>query len=134
MALLCGIPRRLRTFFTKFASPGIPNWRRFGGEISIQIFVGNDGLTQTAEMRPTHLREDADWIYAADDCCGLRMRIARLTEIFFHGSSGSADWALRTFEPEGRLVCAITPPKGSDPGERRETRIKLEAAWEENAK
>ena len=103
-------------------------------EISIQIFVGNDGLKQTAEMRPTHLREDADWIYAADDCCGLRMRIARLAEIFFHGSSGSTDWALRAFEPEGRLVCAITPPKESGPGERRETRIKLEAAWEENAK
>lgn len=103
-------------------------------EISIQIFVGNDGLTQTAEMRPTHLHEDADWIYAADDCCGLRMRIARLAEIFFHGSSGSTNWALRAFEPEGRLVCAITPPKESGPGERRETRIKLEAALEENAK
>jgi putative heme degradation protein len=53
--------------------------------ISIQVFVGNDGLTQSAEMRPTHLREDEKWIYAADDSCGLRLRIARLTEIFFAG-------------------------------------------------
>jgi putative heme degradation protein len=103
-------------------------------EISIQIFVGNDGLTQTAEMRPTHLREDAEWLYAADDSCGLRMRIARLTEIFLRGSSGSPDWALRAFEPEGRLVCAITPPKGSAPEDRRDALIKLEAALEENAK
>ena len=62
------------------------------------------------------------------------MRIARFAEILFHGSSGSADWALRVFEPEGRLVCAITPPKGSGPRERREAFIKLEAALEENAK
>jgi putative heme degradation protein len=99
--------------------------------ISIQVFVSNDGLTQSAEMRPTHLREDEEWIYAADDSCGLRLRIARLTEIFFCGSSESSDWALKAFEPEGRLVCAITPPKRSSPGERREAFIKLEAALKE---
>jgi hypothetical protein len=38
---------------------------------------------------------------------------------------------LKAFEPEGRLVCAITPPKRSSPGERREAFIKLEAALKE---
>jgi putative heme degradation protein len=79
-------------------------------EISIRILAGNDGLMQTAEMRPTHLREDAEWVYLADDSCGLRVRMGRLTEVLFRRSQSSSDWALKAYEPEGRLVCAITPP------------------------
>jgi putative heme degradation protein len=97
-------------------------------EIAVQILVANDGLTHTAEMRPTYLREDDEWVYLANDSCGLRVRIARLTEIVLLRSTGNSDWTLKAYDPEACLVFAISPPRESGPRERQDALVKLDLA------
>jgi hypothetical protein len=97
-------------------------------EIPVQFLLGNDGLVQGAEIRPSWLREHGDRIYLGDSVGGLQFRIARLSEVFFRLSYGSSDWALKAYEPEGRLACTIAPARGSSPEDRKALLVRLKVS------
>ena len=94
-------------------------------KIPVRLLLGNDGLVQAAEMCPSSLCEQDDWIYLGDGGCGLQLRIGRLSEILFRCSPGSSDWVLKAYEPEGRLACRIAPSRGSGPKDREASLVRL---------
>ena len=91
--------------------------RMIDEEQCAQFVVGSDGFVQGADLRPTVLRENGQWLFASDELTGLHLRQGRLVEVYLH-QVGSADLAsrfvLKAHDPEGRLVCAVTPPRFSE--------------------
>lgn len=83
--------------------------RMIESEVSVRISVGNEGLVQTARVRPNRLKEDDGSIYLGDEATGIQLRVSRLAEVSVHRFCSSATWMLKAYESEGFPACAIEP-------------------------
>ena len=70
-----------------------------------QVIVGNEGAVQGVAMTPTVFRRNHEWIFVGDKVAGVHLRVAKLAEVFLQTIAQSL--ALKAFDPEGRLVCAV---------------------------
>ena len=79
-------------------------------EFSVQVCLSNEGLAQRAEVSAKFLREKRDSLLLAAVNCGLQTRPGDLGEICFQRSRTSPGWALKAYEPGGRLVFSVMAP------------------------
>lgn len=88
-------------------------------EICAQFVVGNEGMVQGADMRPRSLRENGHWIFLSGDDCGVHLRLERIAEVrLLHVQwPDGGHWAVKVYEPEGRLVCVLAPPREGSGGD-----------------
>lgn len=97
--------------------------RMIDGRRTAQFVVGSDNFVQGADLQPTMLRDNGQWIFASDEVTGLHLRQGRLAEVYLH-RVGPAELGprlvLKAHDTEGRLVCAITPPRREDPADWNE--------------
>lgn len=76
-----------------------------------QFVVGGDGFVQGADLEPTAMQENGQWLFASAEDCGLHLRHGRLAEVCLAETGPAAQLVLRAHDPEGRLVCAVTAPR-----------------------
>ncbi len=82
-----------------------------------QFVIGNEGFVQGADLLPHAIRQDGQWIFANDEECGLHLRTARIAEVRRQRvcwRDGASNLIIRLHEPEGRLICAVAPPRFSE--------------------
>ena len=79
---------------------------------AFRAIVGNDGAVQTVQISPRIFRRNGQWIFAGERTSGIHVRIERLAEVFLQNVGEFL--AVKACDPEGRLVCAVAPPRHAD--------------------
>ncbi|MFZ0711259.1 MAG: ChuX/HutX family heme-like substrate-binding protein [Terrimicrobiaceae bacterium] len=81
---------------------------------AFRAIVGNAGAVQAAQVTPTAFSRNGQWFFAGDETSGVHVRVEKLGELFLHEVGEFL--LLKGCDPEGRFVCAITPPDDGDRG------------------
>jgi putative heme degradation protein len=81
---------------------------------AFRAIVGNAGAVQAAQVTPTVFSRNGQWFFAGDKISGVHVRAGKLAELYLHEVEEFL--VLKGCDPEGRLVCAITPPDDVDRG------------------
>ena len=82
----------------------------------VQVVVGNASFVQGADLLPRELRASGQWIFVGSQTSGLHLRTDRLAEVCLQRmqwQENISHLVVKAFEPEGRLVCVLAPPRES---------------------